>query len=115
MKQLSWADVALGVWLIASPVALGYSTFRPVALAEDFLPGLFLIVTSAWILAVRKGPLRVGWFQGICGLWLVAGSVVLVFDRLSQAAVNVLIVGLLVLAVNLVESWTVMHELSATS
>ena len=102
MKKITWVDVAVGVWLIASPLALGYSALRPVVVAEDFLPGVFLIATSWWILAGGVAPLRVSWFQALDGLWLVIGSFVLLFNHLSHAAVNGLIVGILVLSVSLV-------------
>ena len=101
MKTLTWADVALGVWLIASPLLLGYGLSRGLLLAEDILPGIFLIATSCWILAKKRGSLEVNWLQGLSGLWLIIGSFALLFSRFPHAAVNALIVGILVLALEL--------------
>src|SRR5690242_11022757 len=104
MKYMTWADMTLGTWLIVSPVIIGYSAIRPVVVATDILPGLFLIATSAWILAMHFVPLRVTWLQAVSGLWLIIGSFVLMFSHLSHAATNALIVGILVLVVNLIVS-----------
>jgi hypothetical protein len=101
MKNMTWADVVVGAWLIGSPLALGYSAARPVVVAENIVPGIFLIATSLWILAAKVSRLRVNWFQALSGIWLIIGSFVLLFSHLSEAGVNALTVGALVLAVNL--------------
>jgi hypothetical protein len=106
MKKLTWVEIALGIWLIASPVVLGYALSRPIAVAENLLPGIFLIGTSGWILAKNAGRLGADWLQELCGLWLIIGSVALAVVHLPHAALNVLIVGLLVLAVDLLDVWT---------
>lgn len=113
MKKLTWVEVALGIWLIASPVALGYAISRPSVLAENLLPGIFLIATSGWMLAKNVDRLRADWLQELCGLWLIIGSVALSVVHLPQAALNALIVGLLVLAVDLIDMWTLTRQPSA--
>ncbi len=105
MKSVTWADVVLGVWLIASPLVIGYSLSRPVVMAEDLFPGIALIASALWILAIKVAPLRVSWLQLLSGLWLIVGSFVLMFSHLFHASLNVLIVGILVLAVNLEAIW----------
>jgi hypothetical protein len=111
MKHVTWADLVLAVWLVASPFVIGYAASRPVAVTEDIIPGIFLFATSCWILAVKIAPLRVNWLQALCGLWLIIGSFVLLFSRLSHAALNDLIVGILVLAVNLIATSALVREL----
>jgi len=113
MKKLTWVELALGIWLIASPMALGYALSRPIAVAENLLPGIFLIGTSGWVLARHAGRLGADWSQELCGLWLIIGSVALTFARLPHAGLNVLIVGLLVLAVDLLDVWTLTRQPNA--
>jgi hypothetical protein len=100
IKPAAWSDIALGVWLLAAPSVIGYQATRPVIVFEDLVPGLFLCATSAVILFLRKSPIRVEWLQAICGLWLLAGSVALVFSRMPQAALNGVVVGLITLALS---------------
>jgi SPW repeat-containing protein len=110
MKSVTWADMGLGVWLVASPFVIGYPASRPVAVIEDIIPGIFLFATSCWILAIKIAPLRVNWFQALCGLWLIIGSFALLFGQLSRGALNDLIVGILVLAVNLDATSALLRE-----
>ena len=104
MKRLPWLDVLLGVWLVAFPIVVGYSEFRLPAVAENLLPGIFLIVTSGLILAGRTSQIRGDWLQELCGLWLLVGSIVWTVSGGSQAALNSLIVGLLVLAIDVADT-----------
>jgi hypothetical protein len=113
MRKLTWVEIALGVWLIGSPLALGYAASRPFAVAENLLPGIFLIATSGWMLARNAGRLRGDWLQELCGLWLIVGSVALTVLHSPQAALNVLIVGLLVIAVDLLDMWTLTRQPNA--
>jgi ABC-type thiamin/hydroxymethylpyrimidine transport system permease subunit len=102
IKAAAWSDIALGAWLLAAPSVVGYQASRPVVVFEDLVPGLFLCFTSGLILAAKLRPLRVEWLQVLCGLWLMAGSVALVFSRLPHAALNAVFVGVAVCAVSLV-------------
>src|SRR5579864_8990814 len=110
MKNITWGDVALGAWLLVSPWALSYAWWRPVVLAEDVLPAVFLIASSLLILGVRIAPLRANWLQGISGLWLIIGSFVLLFNHLSKASLNSLIVGALVLTVSVAAMWSLTRQ-----
>jgi SPW repeat-containing protein len=110
MKKLTWVEVALGIWLIGSPLLLGYAASRPSVVAENLIPGMFLIASSGWMLARNAGRLRGDWLQELCGLWLIIGSVVLTVVHLPHAALNVLIVGLLVVAVDLIDMWTLTKQ-----
>ncbi len=101
MKPVTWLAMALGAWLVASPFVFGYSALRPAAILEDLLPGIALMGTSCWILGVTSAPLRAGWLQTLCGLWLILGSFVLLFSRVPRGALNDLVVGILTLIVSL--------------
>lgn len=113
MKKLTWVEMALGVWLIASPLALGYAASHTLVVAENLLPGIFLIATSGWLLVKHAGRLGTDWVQELCGIWLIIGSVALTVAHMPQAALNVLIVGLLVLAVDLVDTLVLTRDPSA--
>jgi ABC-type thiamin/hydroxymethylpyrimidine transport system permease subunit len=101
IKPAAWSDAVLGVWLLAAPAVIGYQATRPVTVLEDLVPGLFLCATSAMILARKLRPIRIEWLQALCGVWLVAGSIALVFSRQPRAALNSVFVGVAVLMVSL--------------
>ena len=94
MKRGSVTEIVLGMWLVVSSFIIGHAGARPVV--EDLVPGVFLCATSCWILW-HTSALRVAWLQGLCGLALVVGSFAFLFGGLPHAAVNNLVVGLLVL------------------
>jgi len=110
MKFLTWADVVVGVLLTASPLALGSYGLR-VELAEQILPGVFLIATAAWILVSRAHRLRLVWLQALDGLWLIVGSFAMLFSGLPGIATGLVAVGLLVLVLSLITSWTLTRSL----
>ena len=72
--------------------------------------GHLLIASSLLILGVRIAPLRANWLQGISGLWLIIGSFVLLFNHLSKASLNSLIVGALVLTVSVAAMWSLTRQ-----
>ena len=111
MKLLTWADVVVGVLLIASPLALGSLGLR-FELTEQIVPGVFLIATAAWILVSRVHRLRLVWLQALDGLWLILGSFAMLFSGMSHAAVG-LGAGLLVLLLSLANSWTLTRSLNS--
>jgi hypothetical protein len=110
MKLFTWFAVGLGVWLIASPIALGYSLGRPAAITEDLIPGLFLLGTSMWLWRTRTAPLRIEWLHGLCGLWLVVGSFVLLFSRIPRGSLNNLLVGFVLLTLSVAAESRLLHE-----
>jgi hypothetical protein len=114
MKHVTWVAMVLGVWLMASPFAFGYSPSRPCAVTEDLLPGIVLLATSGWILWAKVLPLRAEWLQTLCGLWLIFGSFVLLFSRVPRGSLNDLIVGILVLIVSLVATSPLARQLGST-
>jgi len=101
IKAAAWSDIALGAWLLAAPSVIGYQTSRPVVVVEDLVPGLFLCVTAGLILAAKMRPLRTEWLQLICGLWLIGGSIALVFSSMPRAALNAIVVGVAVCGLSL--------------
>ena len=92
-KPAAWSDIALGIWLLSAPSVIGFQFSRPITVVEDVLPGIALCLLSLLILAMRLRPLYLEWLQLVCGLWLIAGSVALVFSSMPRAALNGVAVG----------------------
>ncbi len=100
LRSIATIDLLLGVWLLAAPSVIGYQWARPMTVAEDLIPGLFLCATSCVLLLMKWRGRDVTWLQALCGLWLIAGSIALVFARLPHAALNGIVVGTAVLLLN---------------
>jgi len=113
MKKLTWADFGLGVWLLGFPILFGYSMRRGLILGETILPGLFLVITSILILSRRSGAPLLSWTQEICALWLIVGSFVLMFYRLSSASLDGLVVGFLIFGLNVAFTRPLQRERAA--
>jgi hypothetical protein len=108
-KYLSWTDILLGAWLVASPFILGYAVSRPMVVFWGMAPGALLLVFTCRLMVTGTTPLRMSWLQSLCGLWLIVASFVLLFAHVSHAALNDLIVGILVLAVHVATTSTVLR------
>src|SRR5262249_35534909 len=52
---LSWANVALGAWLVAAPAVLGY-TAHPAPLWNEVLVGAAVLGLGAWAALVPSNP-----------------------------------------------------------
>jgi len=92
-----WISVILGFWLMASPMVLEYGDM--VASQNAFLVGVLLIVIAFVELTVFWEE----WINVILGAWLVVSPWVL--GATLIATTNLVIVGLLVLALALYELW----------
>jgi len=109
MNRVTWISLILGIWLIVSPLALGYAP-TSAQTANDILLGVLLVLCSAWI--VRRAPdsSGVNWFEVLCSIWLCAAPFALHYQRLSPAMTNDLAIGIITLVVGLVEGWTLLIE-----
>ena len=95
-----WQDstnVALGVWLIVSPLALGFRGEVP-ALATTAIIGLLLIAAALGAIFV-PGAWE-DWTETALGLCLAVAPWVLGFDS-QLARVNAVVIGLVVLTLAL--------------
>lgn len=54
-----WTEVALGLWMIASPWALGFSAI-PAAMWSAVLSGLAIVALAVWVLVTDKD--YAGWW-----------------------------------------------------
>jgi hypothetical protein len=92
MKALSWANVALGVWLVIAPFALSYRRIQ-MALWEDVVVGL-LIAAYSLRRALGIEQMTVGnRIVGALGLWTLVSPYVLHFSGATVAMRNNVIVG----------------------
>jgi hypothetical protein len=86
-----WTSLAIGLWLIFSPLLLGYQTVAPIV--HDVLLGLLASVSA--LAALERPALR--FTAGLPGLWLVlAPSIFAWQDR--QASLTELASGFALLA-----------------
>ena len=94
-----WVGALLGVWLLASPMVIQYGEM--VATQNAFLVGVLLfIIAVVEITAFRAWE---EWINVVLGAWLVASPWVL--GASSVAMTNLVIVGVLVIALALYEIW----------
>ena len=107
MKRVIWINLVLGVWLIIAPFVLGYSGSSTVAIANDGILGVLLVACSWWIGAAMAAQVSVSGFQILCGIWLIIAPFVLRYRELPLATVNDVAVGIVVLLVSLIVTWTI--------
>jgi SPW repeat len=95
-----WIGALLGLWLLVSPMALQYGAMA--AAQNAFLVGFLLIVIEFVELTAFRAWEE--WINVVLGAWLVVSPWVL-GGASSTATANLVIVGLLVLALALYEIW----------
>jgi len=94
-----WIGVLLGFWLLASPMVLSYGAME--ATQNAFAVGALLIVIGV----VELSFFRVWeeWLNVVLGAWLAVSPWVL--GATETASANLVIVGLLVMALAFYEIW----------
>jgi hypothetical protein len=97
-----WLDLALGVWLCASPWVLEFADDM-LATQNSFLVGFLLIVTETVVIAAFR-PWE-EWINVVLGAWLVISPWILNTSPTGTVTTNFVIVGLLVLGLALYEIW----------
>ncbi len=105
MKYITWISLILGLWLIALPYALGFESSSTIATGTNVVVGILFIVCSAWTLTTSSALIGVNAFQALCSIWLIVAPFATRYSSLSQATLNDVIVGIIVLAVSLTEMW----------
>jgi hypothetical protein len=90
-----------GVWLIASPFLLSYSSLE-VARNNDVYVGLVVSFLSlVGLFWQRSTSSSLAWLLGIAGLWEISAPFVLVYSNNPTALANGVIVGMLVVGLSL--------------
>jgi hypothetical protein len=96
LRQWIWRDFAnilIGVWLIASPSALGYT--EPAMIRSDIASGAVIVVAAALALSPRFDLAR--WVVCLAGIWLLFAPL-LFWTRDPAAYANGNLAGALVIA-----------------
>jgi len=92
LRLEDWVGVALGAWLMASPVALGFSDSNG-ATVNAFAFGLALILLE--LMEFEEHEPAKDWIDLFAGLWLVVSPVALDFVSRPLASQSTVAVGLL--------------------
>jgi heme/copper-type cytochrome/quinol oxidase subunit 3 len=98
-----WQDAVnaiLGIWLIASPWALGFSA-ETAPMANAVIVGIALIAAALGAIFVPRAWEE--WTEAILGLWMIASPWLLGFAASRQAMGAAVITGIVILALAL---WT---------
>jgi hypothetical protein len=93
MAQRSWANVALGVWLIIAGLALPHVSGAGVT--EDVIAGSIVALTSLWAVRAFRPTVSLiaSWTVTLTGIWVACAPFVLGYERARPAVVNQIIVG----------------------
>lgn len=102
MKRVTYINLILGVWLIVAPIVFGLFATNMIGAWTDVALGVVLTATSWWIVAERPAQIAVSGFQLLCGAWLIVGPFVLRYE----GTLNDMIVGVFVVIVSALETWT---------
>ncbi len=108
MKRVMLINLVVGLWLIVSPVVLAY-TAAGIGAINDTVLGAILVASSWWILVGKPREIGADWLQVLCGVWLIIAPFVLRPPELSAATINSVVMGIVVLVVSALDTWTVMH------
>jgi hypothetical protein len=95
-KSLKWEDwlgIGLGVWLIASPWALGFSDQSAAATMNALIMGSILVLEE--FLEVGVHEMAEEWIDLLAGIWLMVSPLALGFTSHMGASANTVVVGLL--------------------
>ena len=103
-----WISVILGFWLLASPNVIPYG--EPAATQNAFLVGVLLVAIAFVEITVFRAWEE--WINVVLGAWLVVSPWVL-GATVVIATTNLVIVGLLILALALYEIWDERRHLGA--
>jgi hypothetical protein len=98
-----WATWLLGIWLCLSPWTLLFE-FETPALRNDVLLGALMIFVEVIELSVFRGWEE--WINVALGAWLIASPWVLRIET-SAAKINFVVIGVLVVALALLEMWQI--------
>ncbi len=101
MKRITWINLILGLWLIASPFALGYSATAHAAAVEEVVMGIIIAACTWWWLASVAPMMGLAWFEMLCGIWVLIAPFVLSYANM-RAKTNDVWVGIVVLIVAII-------------
>lgn len=103
-----WCNWLLGIWLCISPWTLRFDQ-EPVATRTTVITGILIILAEVVTLSVYRAWEE--WINVILGMWLVICPWALDISSLAIRA-NLIVVGLLVLALAIYELWEARRQSS---
>jgi hypothetical protein len=109
MKRVVCINLLLGIWLLFAPFVLGFAAIANGAAIGNGILGIVLVVTSVWILQASAPPPAVGWFQSLCGIWLVLAPFIRGFRQVTHAMADDVTVGIIITLVALTATYTFAH------
>lgn len=98
MGWIYWISVVIGLWLIASPFALGYTGIVQ-ATVNDISLGVVIAATSLWMALKVNTPAWLGWALMLFGVWVIVAPFALAYSATTSATMNDAVTGVIVLAV----------------
>ena len=104
-----WCSWLLGLWLCISPWALRFD-LEPTATRITVITGIFIILAEMMTLSVYRAWEE--WINVILGAWLVICPWILGISS-SVARINLIVVGLLVMALAFYEIWEARRQTSS--
>jgi hypothetical protein len=111
VKGAAAVALACGVWLIAAPFVFAYPDASYVGTANGMAAGAVLAACAAARLgALDLDGIDVGWIEAYCGLWLTLSPHVLRYAAPLRPWHNHVIVGCVVLAAGVVETWSGLND-----
>lgn len=104
MELEHWQDritVLLGVWILISPVVLGFAPSLPVVMWNSWLIGVVMLIVSAGRTVAQVPKVWQETIDLILGLWLIISPWMLGFATHAPARNCTIAAGLLVIGISL--------------
>ena len=98
MKNITWINILLGIWLLIAPFALSSVGGTGAWTANDVILGILLIAVSWWIVATAA-PTGAIWFEVLCGIWLIVAPFVLRYNGTGVKMTSDVISGIIAIVV----------------
>jgi hypothetical protein len=109
MEMRHWQDrvtVLLGVWILISPVVLGFAPGQPDVMWNSWFIGVVILIVTAGSAVAEVPKVWQELATLILGLWLVISPWVLSFAARAPARNCTIVAGLLVIAVSMWETFS---------
>jgi hypothetical protein len=101
-----WLNVIAGIWLIVSPVILGFVGSVPNASWNTFIAGGLIVMFACGRAAQPAANMALSWLNFLVGVWLMVSPFVLQYSAIARPLCNDVLVGLLVAIVSLTNTQT---------
>ncbi len=95
LRSIAWVALLAGIWLLISPLVLGYTGVVP-AVWNNVIVGILLVLLVAYTFFGRAGFGWPEWAMVVLGLWLIVSPWVLGYSGKTPALWNDVIVGIIV-------------------